>query len=206
MFLQLVQGQTGKQTGGNIAAASGEFSEQLATELMARYYQNTYRGNKFALTFAAAALAAASASAAGAFLLVNPLGSGKNLVLIDIMPGVTAFTPVATGTSVMLGGLPNAVLTVLGTPVVPVSTLIGSGAKSVASGYPSATIAITPASIRQLANLYADLAAGDFVAVKDEIAGAVVIQPGSAVNIFGLGGTPGDYTLQPTITWDEIPV
>lgn len=206
MFLQGAQGQTGKQTGSQLTASFGEFSEQLATELMPRYYENVYRGYTFTLTFAAAALAASSATVAGAFLLSNPAGSGKNLVLIDCMPGITAFTPVATGTSIMLGGLANPTLTALGTAVVPICALVGSGNKSVASGYPSGTIAAAPTSLRQLANLYLDLAAGDVIAAKDEIAGAVVIAPGSAVNIFGLGGTPANYTLQPTFTWAEIAI
>ncbi len=46
MLLSGNQGQSGKQVGQNITAGMGEYSDLLFTELMARYYEQTYRGSK----------------------------------------------------------------------------------------------------------------------------------------------------------------
>jgi hypothetical protein len=205
MQLNLNQGQTGKQTGQNVPASAGEYGEPLVTELMPRYYQQTYRGNKFSQLFASAALAVAAA--ASSFILYNPTGSGKNLVLVDAYIPVTAITAVASGTCITLGWAPVATTPgTIGTLLTPACTLIGSGNKSVAVAAPTATFGTTPTFARVLANLYGDLAANDFVGVHDDIGGAVVIAPGFGVCIFGVNGTPADVTLAPCLTWDEVPV
>src|ERR1700690_4241889 len=81
MLIQGDQGQSGKQLGSNIVAGLGEYSEQLINELMARYYQNSYRGNAFyAVNTAAQALSVASSTYTG-LVVQNPAGSGINLVL-----------------------------------------------------------------------------------------------------------------------------
>ena len=189
----------------------GRTGEMMAADTHGRYQEAVYRGNVFSVPFAAAALAAASATAAGAFLLNNPIGSGKNLVLLDCETVVTAFTVVATGTGIIMGALINPTFSALGTPVVPTCNLIGSPNASVARGYPSGTYAVlpsvTPPGLRVLGGLYEDLAASSFVAyMKDEIAGVVIVAPGNAINIYGLGGTPADVTIAATITWEEIPL
>lgn len=201
--------QVGKPAGQNAFGTTppmraGGGADAIVSELLPRYGRLTADGQVFSVTFAAAALAVVSGTAAGAFLLANPLNSGVAAILIDCMPGITAFTATTGGCSVILGGLGNAVLTSLGTAVVPNSTLVGSSITPQLRAYPSGTIAQTPVPIRALTNLYVDLAAGDIAALKDEISGAVIILPGSAVNIYGLGGTPADITLQPTFTWAEV--
>ena len=175
----------------------------------ARYQEAVLRGSVYSVTFAAAALAAASATAAGAFVLLNPLGSGKLLSLIDIQSTMTANTPVATGTAAVLGALINAIFSAEGTAVVPTPNLVGAANKSVAIALPSGTYAVlpsvTPPGLRQISGWYADLAASSQLAWnRDEVAGEVIIQPGSGVNVYGLGGTPADVTLAITMTWEEV--
>ena len=43
------QGVTSKQIGANISISLGEFGDQLVSELQARYYEQTYRGNVFSI-------------------------------------------------------------------------------------------------------------------------------------------------------------
>ena len=183
--------------------------EVAAADVHGRYQEASYRGNVFSIAFAAAALAAASATAAGAFLLNNPIGSGKNLAILDVEAVVTAFTATASGVAFVVGALINPVFSALGTAVVPTCNLIGSANASVARGYPSGTYAVlpsvTPPGLRTVGGLYFDLAAGSTpVYTKDETAGAVIVAPGNAINIFGLGGTPANVTIAATITWEEI--
>jgi len=209
MLLQGNQGQTGKQTGQNITVGIGEYAETLVTELQSRYYENTYRGQKFSATFAAAATAAASTSALD--VIINPTGSGKNLVFVDAFVALTAYTAqTLIGSAVVLGSFAAAVLpTTVGTVVVPQNCMIGNGVTSVAKAYVSATVLVAPVSVRQLAAwcLGSATPGGDVDAGKhDDVAGGTVLSPGFGVAIFGLGGTPADLTIQPTLTWDEVPI
>ena len=210
----LINGVVGDQLGGigtNPPVRQGYTGELSVGDRHGRYMEATLRGNVYSVTFAAAALAVASATSAGAFLLNNPAGSGKNLVLQDIQATMTANTPVATGTAIVLGAIVNPVFSALGTAVTPFSTLVGSGNKSVAAAYPSGTYAvlpsITPSGLRQVGGWYIDLAASESIAyTRDEVAGMVVVQPGCAVNLYGLGGTPADLSITATMVWEEVPI
>lgn len=208
MLLQGFQGATGKQTGQNIVIGLGEFSDLLATELMARYYEQTYRGNVYGVSFAAAALAAPSASATGAFALWNPVGNKFNLVLLSAKIAVSTLTAVTTATAV--GLVPVANQSPTGSPGAgntPQSSFIGSGNKSTAATYVSGTLSgANTTALRLLTSIYADLAAGDIGdTVKDEIAGSIIIAPNSGVTLAGIGGTPADLTIAASFEWMEIP-
>jgi hypothetical protein len=207
MLLQGNQGQSGKQVGQNLTVGLGETSEVLITELQPKYYQQNYRGIVFSAQYSSAALAAAAA--ASTFVLANPSGSGKNLVIFDAFAAITGLTAQAAGTAIVIGGVPQQTfpISTVGTAVVPASGLIGKIGGSIALAYQTATLASVPTAIRQLAALYGDLAASDvFATPHDDIAGAIILQPGTALAIFGLGGTPADVSIQPSITWMEIPV
>src|ERR1039458_956141 len=95
MLLQGNQGQSGKQVGQNLTAGFGEYSDLLVTELMTRYYENTYRGNAFiAATAAAGALSLTGTTTYTGLAVFNPANSGKNLAL---KTAIFVPTIVATG-------------------------------------------------------------------------------------------------------------
>lgn len=213
MLLQGNQGQTGKQVGQNVIVSLGETGDALVTELQPRYYENSYRGNIFSLTYASATLSAVSTNQGGAFVLYNPVNSGKNLVMLDYIGGVAITTTIAatsnTDLIVVLGGFAAPQPTGLVGALTPTPTLIGSGNHSVATGYINATLAGNasyPAVTRQVQNANFS-ATVPYVTGKDEIAGIVIVPPGCGVNLFAQGNaTLADYTLIPTLTWAEIPV
>lgn len=202
------QGATGKQLSQVPIASAGEFGELLVNELMARYYQQNYRGNMFAAGYTAAALAAPSATAAGSFTLYNPIGSGKNLVILEITSALTTFTAVAT-TICAIGvyTFTNQTPTALTPGNTPQCTLVGSSNASIAKTYTAATIVGgNTVPIRQVNNIGILTAVGfaDNLG-KDEVAGALVITPGCG---FGLAATAtaADDTIQACYTWAEIPI
>ena len=171
----------------------------------------TLRGAVFTVDFAAAALAVASATAAGAFVLLNPAGSGVNLVIWNVASAMTANTPAATGTAIVLGALINPIFSALGTAVPPTQNLVGSAKASSASGYPSGTYAVlpsvTPPGVRIVGGYYSDLAASAYAAWQsDPVDGAVIVQPGNGVNLYGLGGTPADITVAASMTFEQVPI
>jgi hypothetical protein len=202
------QGAVGKQVGQVPVASAGEFGEVLVSELMARYYEQNYRGNLFGVGYTAAALAAPSATASGSFTLYNPLNSGKNLVLLEITTSLTTWT-VQTTTSPAIGvyTFANQTPTALTPGNTPLCALIGSGNASVAKTYTAATIVGgNTFPIRQVANFAVATAVGAIELIyKDEVAGALILTPG---NGFGLAATAtaASDTIQVAYTWTEIPV
>src|SRR5271155_5230297 len=206
-LLQGNSGQTSKQVGQSLTVGFGETTDLLATELQARYYQNTYRGNKFGVTFPTAAAAVASATALGAFCLFNPATSGKNLVIDDIVAQLITFTAGATVVPLAVAAIPNQTPTSTGAGTTPTCTLIGSSNGSVAKTFVSGTLVAAPTvGFRHLAGWYTDLAAGDMASsVKDEVAGSICIAPGSGIQVVAFG-TPSTNTVSVSMTWDEIPV
>lgn len=213
--LQLVQGQTGKQVGQGQNAASGEYQEMLVTELQPRYYEQSYRGNLFSLTFPAASLAVISTAQAGAFFLFNPATSGKNLAIIDYVATVAVTTTIAAttdpGCGVVIGGIANgSTPTGLSASLTPSATLIGSGVRSVAIGYTTATLAANtsfPYAARQVQGISLNSTNGVSAPVKDAIDGVVMVPPNSGINLYAIGNsTLANFTIQPTLTWLELPV
>jgi|GEM_PF-1332192 len=105
------QGQTGKQTGQNIPLGVGEFSEALVTELMARFYEQTYRGNTYSTgmqltainnaTFTTAdGLSGTLATAATSTPIIgiwNPPQSGVNAVILQATLAIVETALTATG-------------------------------------------------------------------------------------------------------------
>jgi hypothetical protein len=197
------QGQVNKQTNTNVAVSAGEFGELLVSELQPRYYEYVYRKQVFSNQFASNALATTSTSAVD--VLINPTGSGVNIVLLDAYTAITALTAVATGTAVNLGWFACAVTpSTIGTLQTPSPAFVGSSVKSQAICAPTATVLVAPAYQYTLASLYGDLAANDILGVSRDIAGLVVIPPGFGLGVYGVTGTPADVTVQISLTWAEV--
>ena len=203
MLLQGNQGQTGKAVGQNLTLGFGEFSDGMVTELMARYYENTYRGNTFIASLTAAgALSLTGTTTYTGLAVYIPAGSGKNLVLKTAM-----FVPtiVATGIyAVMLFSQPYAAAPPAGATVIPVNANLGSGASSVARIATSATLAANPVFLRPLYGFgWITAVAQNAISYKDEIAGEIIVPPGSGVGFVALTTA---ITGLAYLSWDEIPI
>jgi hypothetical protein len=208
MLLSGNQGQTGKQTGQGLAASFGEYSEQLATELMPRYYQNTYRGQKYFVNLTAGAATAFTGGAGGTPLLsiYNPVGSGKNLVLVSVnIANRVAASAVGTVTFNIWGG-PSAANT--GTLVKPTNLLSLQTAGSVVAASSNAATTSTTAipQILPVGTYYWATAAGAILApISFDVAGMIIVAPG---NLLALGATAAltSATFDATLVWDEVSV
>jgi hypothetical protein len=208
-----ISGQSAKTGAPAQAFPQDQQNALLATELNPRYYQNVYQGNVFSASWTGAALAAATASTVGSFGLVNNLGSGKNLVLLDASVGVTAAaTSAATGTAFALATVPGTQAVTGQTPGnTPVCLLVGSTNLSVAKPVTVGTVVGTPVPFRNLGWVSNNSVTTQTFfmlggIMKDEIAGTVVIAPGGFVNLIGVGGTPANFSVTLTMTWVELPI
>jgi hypothetical protein len=197
-----------QKAGAPASVSTGWHNELLKSDLLPRYANLVQAGVVFGVGYAAAALAAPSATASGSFTLYNPIGSGKNLVLMEVTAALTTFTAVAT-TICAIGAytFTNQTPTALTPGNTPLNALVGAGGGSVAKTYTAATIVGgNTFPIRQVGNtgiLTPVGFAGDLM--KDEVAGALVVAPGSG---FGLAATAtaADDTIQVCYTWAELPI
>lgn len=202
--LQGNQGQTGKQTGQNITAGLGEFSDLLVTELQARNYENAYRGNIFCACNSAATAFSAVGTGATGFILSNPAGSGKNLVILDVEFQFTVATAAAAQALIYANSNPIAAATIHTTPLTISCSLIGSQAASIAKVDSSATLPVAPTAIRVIqAAATTGPAAAALPYVKDEVGGAIIVAPGCTISIQGTAAIAGAVA---SVTWAEIPI
>jgi hypothetical protein len=215
MILQGNQGQTGKQTGQNITVGVGEYSEALVSELQPRYYENAYRGNLFyAVNIAAQALSVASSTYTG-LVVQNPAGSGKNLIIQEVIYSPTiAFTAVG---AVILGwggttsaGVPVALTTGNSSGPAGLSAIVGANSSSVAKVGASCTWAVNgaaaaPTFLRPLFSMqFSGTVASETIAVcKDEVAGSVIVPPGVQIGIEAITTATTGIGY---ISWIELPL
>src|ERR1700675_2640348 len=198
MLLQGNQGQTGKAVGQGQTIGFGEFTEALFTGLMPRYYETNYRGQLFtASSQGAVAVTHLTATATG-FILSNPAGSGKNLVLVELLFAQDLAAAAAIDViSLAAVTNPQATATVHTTPLTVQSGVIGGSAASVAKADSAATLGATPVIVRTLyansISATATTAVPPFV--KDEIAGALIIAPGCSVAVDASTATSAQVTM-----------
>jgi hypothetical protein len=208
--LQLQQGQIGKQVGQNVQAGAGEYAEMLVSELQGRYYEQVYRGNVFFAASGAVATTSGglTSSSTTPFILYNPFGSNKNLVILEILSSVVLPAQTAGNFQVWLVGClsPTQVAPANVGALTVYSALLGAGTPAVGKAYSVGTLPTTPVVIRNLGvlqTLSSTTGAVAFSAMfKDEVAGALVVPPGIIIAT----QTSAAMSLATSMTWVEVPV
>jgi hypothetical protein len=206
----ILEGQVGPivgQDGARNPIRQARDASAVVQDSHGRYQEAVIRGNVFfACNQAGIAAGTGLATAAKNMTLYNPLGSGKNLVLLEITLAMTVIPAADPGAIMLAANLP--------TPVVPaapatvtaetVQNALLGGPAGVAKVYNTATLAAAPVAIRNIASA-AWVTTGTTTAlntVKDEVAGAIIIPPGCYVSIMATAAV----TLQCSMTWEEVPV
>jgi len=217
----LIQGTV--QTPSNISfsdgdqtnAILGKQAEVLMAPLHTESYTQTYRGYTFHASCVATGIAIPIYSTtAPTMVLWNPIGSGKNLSLQNVVVTYTSGT--ATYGSYGLCYLANCGSTVgtgapftAFTPVTPVNGLLGGGAQSVAKVSVSATNGLTTTgtwfytlgsfNLENATTTAHATTVPSFPVAK----GVIILAPGTAVYI---GATLASVALYcQTISWAEVP-
>lgn len=197
-----IQGTVGPIKSGdstNPNARQGRYGEIITSDGFGRYHEGAFRGQIFsASNQAGIASAAGLTTASTVFTLYNPAGSNTLLSLIDVSWAVTAAP--AAATAIWLVGNINpsqaAPATTTALTVINNNLALVSG---VAKAYSTATLAAAPSVLRVLGFIDAasNNSSGFF---KDEIAGAIILSPGTYVSVQALTAT----TLMVSMTWQEI--
>jgi hypothetical protein len=212
-LMQGNQGQAGKQTGQNLTAGLGEYSEILASELMPRYYEQNYRGNVFNASNQAAVTAPAALTASSVnFTLYNPLGSGVNAVLNFVDITVAQLTETTAGSYQVLlvaNTVPGQAAPSTTTSLTAQSSLLGSSATPKCKAYSTATLAAVPTVVKPLFSITSAATISGAIAngSSDNIGGSLILTPGSYISVQGIGTSettsPG---LIVGMSWMEVPV
>lgn len=221
-LLQGNQGQAGKQMGQALVAGFGEYSELLISELMGRYYEQTYRGNKYAASIGGAGITLAAvnlfstaiATFQPIFCLYNPLTSQINLAIQHLWCGVTADPASAgvTGGFFLVGNAGQSITNAAGVTPINLKTLkqLGSQAIPILNAVLAGAVG-TPILIRPLQSTVIPTANGSTATplissvLTEEVAGSIIVPPGGYVGIAnGISNTTAIVVAGGD--WDEIPI
>jgi hypothetical protein len=193
--------------GINIDPWLGPQSQTMVADWAPRYSELARKGMLFnGANQAGQAVSNLSTTATG-LILINPLGSGKNLWIVDIIfsqsaVGSTAqpvLTLAANTNPLALGSY------TLTTSLTINSALLGSTATPVGKLLSSATLPAAPVIVRSIWNSQNNPTAatsGVPALIKDEVAGAVGIIPGCAVSLSASAALSGIASK----TWCELPI
>jgi len=194
-------------------ALSGKAGETIVADLHGKFYTQTYRGNTFIGSTAAAGVALPVYSGtAMTFGLWNPSGNTKNASILYANLGVaTVGTPVvATIGLAYTGSAGSAIGTAAPisafTAGTPVSALLGGGTVSTMKFTPSAaTLTTAPTWLMNLGLSQESATAGTGIfSANYAFDGTLVLTPGNAIWFVGTAA-PGQ-TFNVTMVWEEIPV
>lgn len=189
--------------GSNIELRQGRTGDLIATELQGRYFENCYRNQMFAaMNTAAQAISLTGTTTYTGLAVYNPAGSNKNLALLE---AIFCPTIVATGVyAMMLFSQPIATGIPAGATVLPISTNLNAGSSSVARVMTSGTLAANPVILRPLYGFgWITAVAQNALGLKDELAGGIIVPPGSAVGFVALTTA---ITGLAYLSWAELPL
>lgn len=171
-----------------------------------KYYETIARGNAYKISVAAGAATAFTGGAGGTpfISIYNPIGSGKNLVILQVgLASRVAASAAGTFGLALWGGVSAANTGTLTTPT-NVYTLQNSGSVALGSANAATTSTTAVALIQPVFSYYWATAAGAFAAPSQfDIAGGVVVAPG---NLVCLGGTAAltSATYDVSLMWEEV--
>jgi hypothetical protein len=225
MILQGNQGQTGKQTGQNLTAGFGEYSELLISQLMGKYYEQNYRGNKYVASTAGGGVQLAAthlfSTAIATFTpilaIYNPLTSPVNLVVQKIWCGLTAAplaTATQTGAFLLVGGSGQSITNAQTATPVNAKTLKAAGSQATGVTNVALTGAVGNATLLraisgdlEITTATANVSAVISILNQEEVAGGIIVPPGGYLAIAnGISNAVAGHLVTASFEWDEIPV
>jgi hypothetical protein len=169
-----------------------------------RYYDAVRRGNVFELSNTAVQALSVGSTTATGLILYNPSGSGKNLVILDLLIA-QATLPAAQFTYQLLAGQQVTTPTTTTAQAIQ-SSYFGkfSAVSAVALGYSAATVTSVSAVMRNIPGGGAATEASQLtpVFIRDEIAGQIIMAPGTQISLQSLTTA---VSVLATIVWEEVP-
>jgi hypothetical protein len=174
----------------------------------AEYYEAVARGVVWSACTATTGVApGTSLSTTGALTVHNPIGSGKNLVLLTASMALVSGT-LGAGATYLTTHASAAVANPTGTAIVPINLLLGNAATGVALAFTTSSVT-TQVPLRPLWSFGAvdpTAAAPDPFMLKDYFNGECVVQPGFGVNLHSIAAGGSTPLVILNLTWEEVAI
>jgi hypothetical protein len=196
-----IVGPQGLSDGSQAAPRLGNGGEMIVQNLHGRYFEQVKRGNVFgASNQAAQAVSVALTTTYTGLCLSNPIGSGKNLVLLSAGYALSV-APAAIASIHLIGGSSPGTNVVHTAAVTPFNMLLGNANSPAAKVDSQATIP-TPVYLMSLMGGFTAAALPDSPNALFDLAGQFVIGPGGFIAIGALTAVTGFGSF----VWEEVPV
>lgn len=212
----LVQKQVGPiATTTSIAAGTaatgrlGNMGEDIVSELHGRYYETTYRRNKFYGSNGAtpSVTTVALATTYTGLCLYNPAGSTVNLSIDKVGYSFLVAFPAASTIGLMVGYAAAGIVTAGAAASPGASSFVGQGASGQGKVALSATLVGTPTLHtvfgQGLTGLITTATAVDNTIVDFE--GSIILPPGAYAAIY-TSTVSGAASLAASFQWEEVPI
>jgi hypothetical protein len=188
----------------------GNYGEATVSELQPKYYENSLRGNTFTAAQTTGEALINLAAGGATFVLFNPTNSGRNLILQTVVVTVTSITGGNGNAAILLGGNTTGTTQTLTTPLIVYNTVVGSTTAGVGKALSSSTFSNTAVGLRYLGswvqgNVTTPATWQTLTYFKDDVAGEIVIPPGSYVGVYDVGSlTLADAAIATSMSWTEL--
>ena len=202
--LQTLVGVQAAVDGASPALRLGNLGD-LLTNILGPQSELGRRGIAYHAQTAATGVAPGTAiGTTAAFCLANPSGSGKDVVVILAGMGYVSGTLGAGNIAWVAHDSPTQAA-ITGTAITPVCSRLGGSAPS-AVAYTTATVPASGKPCRVFASLGASLAstATQPWQVVDEVMGAIVLRPGTAISLQGTTAAGSSPVVVFSVMWAEV--
>jgi hypothetical protein len=205
MFLQGIPGSTSKISDGVASSAMriGNQNDLIVSELHGRYYEQTYRTNKFGGSIVGQVTTVGAATTYTGLCLSNPIGSGVNLVVDKVgVAFLVAFTAAAT-VGIMTGINTSTNVTHTAAAVVRnkfIGDAIGYGLLDSSATLPTAPVL----DVVLFAGLTGAITTGVAADILVDMEGSIILPPGAYAAIY-TSTASGAASMSASFSWEEVP-
>src|SRR3990167_2014917 len=201
MFLQAQVGNQQQNDGATATLRACRGGELMVSDMHPRYYELTRQNKVFtACTQTVVTLSTLSATNTG-FALSNPLGSGFNLVLLDVCIALASAPAGIASVHIAAQMLPHGTAVVHGTPLTVRNCLLGGSAAGVGLADRAATLPAAPVAIRAIGGGPVAASSLESPFIKDEVGGQIILAPGTNVS---LGYVTTAINVMASMSWAEL--
>lgn len=177
----------------------------VVTNGHARYAEAVRRGNVWVAANIASQVVTLGAATATGLILSNPAGSGKNLVVHEIIAYISAAITAVADIALFANVNPIAAVTTHTVPITPRNALLGASGAPSGLVDSSATLPAAPILVRPLFGWHWVTLGTTAcqLGTKDEVAGTLIVSPGCAISVQGVTVV---HSIIASFAWEEVPI
>jgi hypothetical protein len=200
---------TADGTGPAGAPRQGKTGEAIVGQSHGKYYEAVHRQNCYAASTAGSPAAIGNTiGTTAAFVIWNPLGSGKRLVIMKTTLGYNSGTLGAGTIFYCLNTSNSGTAPTGGTAITPTNVDAGSANNAVAKAGFNQTLVAAPTAVKALVSTFPELAttANAMQQIEDDNDGEFVIEPGNGISLQYVGTAGTSPKFEMCMQWEEVAI